>query len=51
MSSKRKEYKVENHAEKAAHFFVACKENPDTRVKMTEAMRMRGYSNCEAADL
>jgi hypothetical protein len=51
MSSKRKEYKVNDCAEKAARFFAACKENPDTSVKVTEAMRVRGYSNCKAANL
>jgi hypothetical protein len=42
MSSKRKEYKVDDRAEKAARFFVACEANPDTRVKVTEAMWVRG---------
>jgi hypothetical protein len=51
MSSKRKENKVDNRAEKAARFFVACEANPDTRVKVTEVMRVRGYSNCKAVDL
>jgi hypothetical protein len=51
MSLKRKEYKVDDHAEKAARFFVACKVNPATKVKVTEAMRVRGYSNHESADL
>jgi hypothetical protein len=45
MSSKRKEYKVDDCAEKAACFFIACKANPATKVKVTEAMRVRGYSN------
>ncbi len=49
--NRRKEYKVEHPAEKAARFLVACKANPDTRVKVTEAMQVRGYSDCKAADL
>ncbi len=51
MSSERKEYKIDNCAKKAACFFLACKANPDARVKVTEVMRVRGYSNCKAADL
>ena len=31
MSSKKKEYKVDDCADKAACFFVACEANPDTR--------------------
>jgi hypothetical protein len=48
---KRKEYKVDDCAEKAAHFFIACHTDPATKVKVTEAMQVRGYSNGEAADL
>jgi hypothetical protein len=33
MSLKRKEYKVNDSAEKAALFFTACQANPDTKVK------------------
>jgi hypothetical protein len=51
MSSNRKEYKVDNCAEKAARFFIACKASLATKVKVTEAMRVRGYSDCKAADL
>ncbi len=51
MSSKRKEYKVDDRTEKAACFFIACKADPATKVKVTEAMWVRGYSNHEAADL
>jgi hypothetical protein len=51
MSSERKEYKVGDCAKKAARFFVACKANSDTRVKVTEVMQVRGYSNWEAANL
>ena len=29
---------------KAALFFVACDANPDTRVKIPDAMRIKGYS-------
>jgi hypothetical protein len=31
MSSKRKEYKVDDHAKKATCFFIACQENPATK--------------------
>jgi hypothetical protein len=51
MSLKRKEYKVNDRAEKAARFFVACEANPNSRVKVTEVMRVRGYSNRKAANL
>jgi hypothetical protein len=51
MSSKRKKYEVDDRAEKATHFFVACQPDSATNVKMMEAMRVRGYSNHEAANL
>ncbi len=52
MSLKRKEYKVNDCVEnKAARFFITCQENPDTKMKMTEAMRVKGYSNNKAANL
>jgi hypothetical protein len=51
MSLKRKEYKVDDHAEKATRFFVACKANPATKVKVTEAMQVRVYFDCKSADL
>jgi hypothetical protein len=35
----------------AARFFVASKADPDTKVKVTEAMRVKGYSDCKAANL
>ena len=35
---------------KAVLFFVACDANPDTRVKIPDAMRINGYSPSEAAD-
>ncbi len=50
MSSKRKEYKVDDNAEKVACFFIACQANPDTKVKVTEAMWVKGYSNSKAAN-
>ena len=37
-------------AKKAANFFVGCDLNPDTRVKIHDAMRIKGYSLSEAAD-
>ena len=42
MSSKRNEYHVDGCAKRAAIFFVACKPNPATRVKISNAMRIRG---------
>ena len=50
MSLKRREYHVDCRAKKAVLFFVACDANPDTRVKITNAMRIKGYSPSEAAD-
>jgi hypothetical protein len=50
MSSKRREYHVDRRAKKAALFFEACDANPDTRVKIPNAMRIKGYSPSEAAD-
>ncbi len=37
-------------AKKTAHFFVACHANPETRVKIPDAMKIKGYSPSEAAD-
>ena len=48
--SKRREYHVDHRAKKAALFFLACGLNPDTRVKIPNAMRIKGYSNVEAAN-
>ena len=39
MSSKRKEYKVDARAKKAALFFLACEPNPVTRLSIPAAMR------------
>jgi len=51
MSSKRKEYKVDARAKKAALFFLACELNPVTRlVSIPDAMRAKGYSDSEAVD-
>jgi hypothetical protein len=41
---------VDRRAKKAALFFEACDANPDTRVKIPNAMRIKGYSPSEAAD-
>ncbi len=49
MSSKRKEYKVDDSAQKAALLFLACKANPDTRLSIPAAMRAKGYLDVEAA--
>jgi len=48
MSSKRKEYHVDGRAKKAAIFFVACKPNPATRVKILDVMRAKGCSDAKA---
>jgi hypothetical protein len=50
MNSKRREYHVDCHAKKAAIFFVACEPNPATRVKIPDAVRVKGYSPSKAAD-
>jgi hypothetical protein len=50
MSSKRKEYKVDAHAKKAALFFLACEPNPVTRLSIPAAMRAKGCTDVEAAD-
>ena len=50
MSSKRKEYKVDARAKKAALFFLACEPNPVTRLSIPAAMRAKGYSDSETAD-
>jgi hypothetical protein len=50
MSSKRREYKVDDRAKKAAILFRACEANPDTRLSIPAAMRAKGYSDVEAAD-
>ena len=36
--------------QKAVLFFVACDANPETRVKIPDAIRINGYSLSEAAD-
>ena len=41
---------MDRRAKKAVLFFVACDANPDTRVKIPDAMRIKGYSPSEAAD-
>jgi hypothetical protein len=43
-------YHVDRRAKKAALFSVACDANPDTRVNIPNAMRIKGYSPSEAAD-
>jgi hypothetical protein len=50
MSLKRKEHKVDGCAKKAAHFFLAYKANPATRVTIPAAMRAKGYSDVETTD-
>ncbi len=41
---------MDRRAKKTAHFFVACHANLDTRVKIPDAMKIKGYSPSEAAD-
>jgi hypothetical protein len=36
--------------QKAVLFFVACDANPETRVEISNAMRINGYSPSEATD-
>jgi len=50
MSSNRREYHVDHCSKKVALFFVACDANPDMRVKIPNAMRIKGFSPSEAAD-
>ncbi len=50
MTSRRKEYHVDCPAKEAAIFFVACKPSTATRVKIPNAMRIRGYSQSKATD-
>jgi hypothetical protein len=50
MSSKRKEYHVDDHSKKAATFFVACEPNQATRVKIPDAMRAKGNTDVEATN-
>jgi len=41
---------MDHRTKNAALFFLACGLNPDTRVKIPDAMRIKGYSNVEAAN-
>jgi hypothetical protein len=50
MSSKRREYKVDDRAKTAAVFFRACEANPDTRLSIPAAMRAKGYLDFKATD-
>jgi hypothetical protein len=50
MTLRRREYHVDCRAKKAAIFFVACKPNTATRVKIPNATRIRGYSQSEATN-
>jgi hypothetical protein len=50
MSSKRKEYKVDDHAEKAACFIIACKANLATRLSIPAALRAKVYLDVKAID-
>ncbi len=50
MSSKRKEYKVDARAKKAALFFLACEPNPVTRLSIPAAMIAKGYTDVEATN-
>jgi hypothetical protein len=50
MTSKRREYHVDCRAKKAAIFFVACEQNPTTRVKIPDAKRINEYSPSMASN-
>ncbi len=52
MSLKRKEYKVNEPTKKVTHFFLVCKTNPPTSIRLLipATMRARGYSDDKAAD-
>ncbi len=50
MTLKRREYHVDCRAKKAAIFFVTCEQNPATRVKIPNAIRIKGYSPSEATN-
>ena len=50
VSSKRREYHADCRSKKAALFFVVCDANPDTIVKIPDAMRIKGYSPSKAAN-
>jgi hypothetical protein len=50
MTSRSREHHVDCRAKKAAIFFVACETNTATRVKIPNAMRIRGYSQSKAAN-
>jgi hypothetical protein len=50
MTTRRREYHVDCRAKKAAIFFVACEPNTATRVKIPNAMRIRGYSQSKATN-
>ena len=50
MSSKKKEYKADNHAKKAALFSLTCDTNHVTRLSIPAAIRAKEYSGVEALD-
>jgi hypothetical protein len=50
MSSKRKEYKVDDRTKKAALLFLDCEANLDTRLSIPAARRAKGYSDVKAAN-
>jgi hypothetical protein len=50
MSSNRKEYHFDDRSKKLATFFMACKPNQATRVKIFNAMRAKGYLDVEATN-
>jgi hypothetical protein len=50
MTSRRREYHVDCCAKKAAIFFMACEPNTATGVEIPNAMKIRGYSQSEAAN-
>ncbi len=48
---KRKEYNIDGLAAKAAKSLLVCKHEPDTTMKIIDAMRAKGYSKVEARTL
>jgi hypothetical protein len=46
----KEEHNVDAGAKGAASFFMACSGNPVRTLKITTAMRAKGYSDTEAVD-
>jgi hypothetical protein len=50
MTSTRKEHNVDARAKGAVSFFVACSSNPTRTLKISAAMRAKGYSDTKAVN-